>query len=152
MCALPRFENGTLIDQGVEARPKDTASAIAMGAVYVAAIEAAIEVAGVSYFDAALVDGRFRAACALRLLHHVNMESVVFMHDFWPRIKSRGRYDMVLSYYDVIGYARSLVVLRRKPPETMPADWQTVWRDALPSQEMAEDGIGGNIGAHGLAL
>ena len=76
------------------------------------------------------------------------MESVVFIHDFWARVTARGRYAMVLMYYDVIGYARSLVVLRRKPPETMPGDWKTVWRDALPSAEMVDDGIG----VHGLSL
>ena len=33
------------------------------------------------------------------------------MHDFFVRIKS---YGTVLEYYDVIGYARSVVALKKK--------------------------------------
>ena len=34
---------------------------------------------------AALVDGRFRVACALRLLEFIGDDSIVIIHDFWFR-------------------------------------------------------------------
>ena len=52
-------------------------------------------------YDAALVDGRFRVACALSLLsrRRVGENSVVFMHDFFIRMHS---YRAVLKYYNVM--------------------------------------------------
>ena len=54
---------------------------------------------GLSHFDAALVDGRFRVACALKLLPFLTQDSVLFMHDFWRR----PMYHAVLDFHDVIG-------------------------------------------------
>ena len=92
MCALPRFENGTLIEMGPEARPTTAEDAIAMAPGYVAAVDAA----GVGHFDAALVDGRFRAACALRLLQ-------VRAHSFsWLGLRSAARCGV--AFTAVAGY------------------------------------------------
>lgn len=61
---------------------------------------------------AALVDGRFRAACALRLLPYLAPGAVVLLHDFWSRLHAHRR---VLRYYDVLGRSGSLGALRPKP-------------------------------------
>jgi len=60
--------------------------------------------------DMALVDGRFRVQCAIKLLPYLHHDSVLLMHDFWIRKP----YHVVLDYYDVIGYARSVVALKKK--------------------------------------
>ena len=70
----------------------------------------AIELANVSSLDVALVDGRFRLQCALKLLPYMEGNGTVLIHDFWVRAPYHG----VLKYYDVIGYARSVVALRKK--------------------------------------
>ena len=80
--------------------------------------------------DAALVDGRFRAACALKLLHFLNKNGVLFMHDFWLRPE----YHVVLNYYNVIGHSRSIAVLRMKPVLERPADWRRAWQRQLEIQ------------------
>ena len=79
--------------------------------IYVDSIVDASHEAGVIKYDVALVDGRFRLQCALRLLPYLHDDSVLLMHDFWVRFKA---YRVVLEYYDVIGYARSVVALRKK--------------------------------------
>jgi hypothetical protein len=79
--------------------------------------------------DAALVDGRFRISSALKLLHVIHSESVVFIHDFWPRVRPSHRYGGLLGYYDVIGRARSAVALRRKPPQELPSSWKHAFEE-----------------------
>jgi hypothetical protein len=79
--------------------------------IYVNSVAHAAVDAGVGKFDAALVDGRYRMQCALRLLPYLNDDSVLIMHDFWVRLKA---YEVVLDYYYVIGYARSVVALKKK--------------------------------------
>jgi len=86
----------------------DVVSAMGM---YVDSVVRAAHDAGVDKFDAALVDGRFRMQCALRLLPYLRDDSVLIMHDFWVRLKA---YEVVLDYYYVIGYARSVVALKKK--------------------------------------
>jgi hypothetical protein len=70
----------------------------------------AIDTLGVTTLDVALVDGRFRLQCAIKLLPYLKPDSVLLMHDFFLRSK----YHAVLEYYDVIGYARSVVALKKK--------------------------------------
>jgi hypothetical protein len=70
-----------------------------------------IDKVNVTSLDVALVDGRFRFQCALKLLPLLHDESIVFMHDFWMREP----YHEVLHHFDVIGYARNIVALRKKP-------------------------------------
>jgi hypothetical protein len=81
----------------------------------------AVDDTGFTTFDAALVDGRFRVACALKLLPYLHSKSILFMHDFWLR----PMYHAVLPYYDVLGTARSLVVLRKKT--VLPTDHKTAY-------------------------
>ena len=79
--------------------------------IYVNSLSRSFNETGVRMFDVALVDGRFRVQCAIKLLPYLHDDSVLLMHDFWVRIKS---YGAVLEYYDVIGYARSVVALKKK--------------------------------------
>ena len=72
--------------------------------------------------DFALVDGRFRVACALRLLPMLRERAVVVLHDFWARV---GAYKDVFRYYDVIGAQQSVVALRKKPESQLPGSWRT---------------------------
>jgi hypothetical protein len=67
--------------------------------IYVNSVAHAAVDAGVGKFDAALVDGRYRMQCALRLLPYLNDDSVLIMHDFWVRLKA---YEVVLDYYYVV--------------------------------------------------
>ena len=57
---------------------------------------------------------------------------MVVVHDFWPRLNPLDKdpsksYAPILDYYNVLGYTRSLVVLRRRPPQTLPSDWDTAY-------------------------
>lgn len=79
--------------------------------IYVNSVSRSTSETNVTKFDAALVDGRFRVQCALKLLPYLDPDSVVLIHDFWVRINA---YGVVLEYYDVIGYARSVVALKKK--------------------------------------
>jgi len=90
----------------------------------------AVDDTGFTTFDAALVDGRFRVACALKLLPYLHSTSILFMHDFWLRRE----YHAVLDFYDVLGRARSLVVLRKKP--VLPADHETAYRRFMTRETM----------------
>ena len=45
----------------------------------------AVDTFGVPVFDAVLVDGRFRVACALKALQYTDSGSVVFIHDYFQR-------------------------------------------------------------------
>eukprot|EP00038_Savillea_parva_P012634 m.205950 g.205950 ORF g.205950 m.205950 type:complete len:364 (+) comp23142_c0_seq1:78-1169(+) len=90
----------------------------------------AVDSIGTTHFDAALVDGRFRVACALKLLPYLSQTSVLFMHDFWLR----PRYHAVLDYYNVVGYARSAVVLRKKA--SLPEDHATAYTRFMGRKHM----------------
>ena len=83
-----------------------------------------------------LVDGRFRVACALKLLDHVDpARHVVFVHDF---LKHRAYYRPLLDYYDVLEWSDSLVALRRKPDLERAAGGDGGWRvggRSLPGYE-----------------
>ena len=70
-----------------------------------------IDKTNLTSIDIALVDGRFRYQCALKLLPFLHADSVLLMHDFWLRAD----YHAVFDYYYVIGYARSVVALKKKP-------------------------------------
>ena len=98
--------------------PKDTNDEDVEAAmnIYVNAISRSMNETNVNKFDLALVDGRFRVQCALKLLPFLTSDSVVLIHDFWVRIEV---YRAVLEYYDVIGYARSVVALKKKTDPSM---------------------------------
>mmetsp|Transcript_12481 Transcript_12481/g.26361 ORF Transcript_12481/g.26361 Transcript_12481/m.26361 type:complete len:429 (+) Transcript_12481:18-1304(+) len=71
----------------------------------------AIDDTAASSLDLALVDGRFRVQCAIKLLPFLKEDSVLLMHDFWIR---KAYHPIVFEYYYVIGYARSVVALKKK--------------------------------------
>ena len=56
--------------------------------------------------DFALVDGRFRIACTLKIILgcHVNNTLEIAIHDFWHR----ENYHLVLKYLNVVDRADSL--------------------------------------------
>ena len=60
--------------------------------------------------DLVFIDGRFRVACALQSLSHINKNTKVIMHDFWDR----PFYHDVLKFFDPIESADTLVVLQPK--------------------------------------
>lgn len=120
VCSEPHRADGSSIKLNVEGRlPKfmGKKDANTVADQYVNAIENT----GTKSFDAALIDGRFRVAAALKLLPYLHDKSVLFMHDFWRR----PNYHAVFDYYDAIGYARSSVALVKK--KTLPADWETAY-------------------------
>ena len=53
---------------------------------------------GVEHFDVVFIDGRARADCAYKILNYINENSVVFIHDFYPREE----YNKVFDYYDEV--------------------------------------------------
>ena len=80
--------------------------------IYVdASFTRAVSETDVKILDVALVDGRFRTQCALKLLPFLGPDSILLLHDFWVR---QNAYKIVLDYYYVVGYARSVVALKKK--------------------------------------
>jgi hypothetical protein len=64
--------------------------------------------------DVALVDGRARLSCAIKLLPYLHNNSIVIIHDFWVR----PYYFDVLNYYDEVKsvkHGQSVIVMRPKP-------------------------------------
>lgn len=104
--------------------PPSTVRAIA--SVYVNAIDTLG--LGSDKIDFALVDGRFRVACVLKLLPFIHDNSIVVMHDFWLRKV----YHVVLKYYNVIGHTRSLVFMRRK---AMKPGWHLLYKKYMTLHE-----------------
>ena len=99
-----------------------------MARAYLHAIDEAARSLDPPIFEAALVDGRFRLASALRLLSHTTSESVVIVHDFWGRFHM---YNPMLQYYNLLSYTRTLLVLRRKSDVDLPKGWQDVYKDHM---------------------
>ena len=130
-CATAR-RGDSLITPGVTGIPRREDKEL-VAATYLAALDD-ITSAGV-LFDAALVDGRFRLAAALKLLNFVHSESVVFVHDFWMRMGPVFRYNRLLDFYDVIGRARSAVALRRKTQ--LPHGWERAFEATWSKQAAA---------------
>ena len=60
-----------------------------------------------------LVDGRARVACAVYALRHIREDSLVFIHDFFKRVKTR-EYGRVFDYYDKVAGVDTLVLLKPK--------------------------------------
>jgi hypothetical protein len=50
-------------------------------------------------FDAVLIDGRARAHCAKAIHEVIDKDTVVFVHDFWPRL---GAHRPILDGYEII--------------------------------------------------
>jgi len=60
-------------------------------------------------FDIVLIDGRVRVDCAIEILPCLNMDAVVFIHDF-----ERANYWKVLENYYIVGIVDTLVALKKK--------------------------------------
>ncbi len=56
--------------------------------------------------DTALVDGRFRVACTLKIIMecHMNQDVKILIHDFW----NREQYHVVLKYLDTVNRADTI--------------------------------------------
>jgi hypothetical protein len=61
--------------------------------------------------DVVLVDGRFRAACALKVFMKYGRSVLVVIHDFFERLSA---YGVVFEFADEVSRCDSLVVLRVK--------------------------------------
>jgi tetratricopeptide (TPR) repeat protein len=68
-----------------------------------------------------LVDGRFRVACVLSTLLHLDSQSVIVIHDFWDR----PFYHVVLPYLVCIDRVDNIGVFRSRDD----IDWRSVARD-----------------------
>lgn len=78
------------------------------------------------YYDTALIDGRFRVACAIKTLRYLRRDSLFFMHD-WPR-----RYRPVEAYADLLATHGTFAVLAPKANLTADADLDfSEYRDRL---------------------
>lgn len=62
--------------------------------------------------DLALIDGRFRVACALKVILecHANQRIEIMVHDFWER----SHYHLLLKYLDVVKRIDSLALFSIK--------------------------------------
>lgn len=69
-------------------------------------------------YDAVLVDGRARPQCAFEALHLLrDLNSVVFIHDYFSNIPDRSYYHIVEKWYDIVESVPGtpgMVVLRPK--------------------------------------
>jgi hypothetical protein len=99
---------------------------------YVNSVSQAVLDTNITHFDVALVDGRFRLQCATKLLPYLHSDSVLLMHDFWLR---QGAYGDVLKYFYVIGYARSVVALKKRP-ELSPQDEGEVYKKYMNRESL----------------
>ena len=96
-----------------------------------------IDKTNVTSIDLALVDGRFRFQCAVKLLPFLNANSVLLMHDFWLR----EAYHAVFEYYYPIGYARSVVALKKKPD--LPKEWdeRNIYKAFMKRKLLSKDDL-----------
>ena len=60
--------------------------------------------------DMIMIDGRFRAACALNVFSEIGDNTIIFFDDFL----NRPYYHIILKYYDIIDRASRAVVLKKK--------------------------------------
>eukprot|EP00470_Lotharella_oceanica_P012109 CAMPEP_0170186324 /NCGR_PEP_ID=MMETSP0040_2-20121228/38792_1 /TAXON_ID=641309 /ORGANISM="Lotharella oceanica, Strain CCMP622" /LENGTH=340 /DNA_ID=CAMNT_0010433015 /DNA_START=22 /DNA_END=1044 /DNA_ORIENTATION=- len=119
VCKAPVWPNGTAMEVMEMGTVVDPAARLVEARNYVALVEHA----DIDRYDAALVDGRYRVACALKLLAWLNENSVLILHDFWERQRRYGyEYYHILKYYDVIGRTRSIALLRKKEVSDMPGE------------------------------
>lgn len=66
------------------------------------------------HYDFVFIDGRSRINCAQKILSYINSESLVFIHDFFPRQE----YNAMFKYYDEVDSVRdteqTIIVLKKK--------------------------------------
>jgi len=122
-CVAPVHPDGSQVQLAAFGMPRHPRDAEVLGDQYVNAVDSF----QAKHFDAALVDGRYRVACALKLLNYLSPESVLFIHDFW----NRPPYHKVFDYYDLVGTARTMVVLKKKSNERLPQGWDSAYRSFI---------------------
>jgi len=115
-CETVKWPNGTDIPVGKLGLPINKNDTVAAAMSYVNFVDKI----GLRHYDVALVDGRFRVACALKLLGYLDRKSILFVHDFWERALRLPDYREILKWYDVIGRTRSIAAFRMKRLEDMP--------------------------------
>jgi hypothetical protein len=57
-----------------------------------------IDTLDIPKLDVVFIDGRARTDCAYKVLNYIDEDSIVFIHDFWPREE----YHKVFDYYDEV--------------------------------------------------
>jgi hypothetical protein len=67
--------------------------------------------------DLIMIDGRFRAACALNIFKYISNNATIFFDDFKQR---KEHYDIILKYYDIIETSNEDWVILRKKNVTPP--------------------------------
>ena len=60
--------------------------------------------------DFILIDGRFRAACALKCFENISQNTLICFDDFL----NRPYYHIVLDFFDIIDQAGRMVILQKK--------------------------------------
>lgn len=93
---------------------------------YMNYLEDTLDATGIDVFDTVVVQGKYRAATALKLLLHTAHPSVIYVLRFWELICR----DAILKYYTLAGYTRALAIL--KPRKPMPKGWKKAYEKALP--------------------
>ncbi|PRW50975.1 hypothetical protein C2E21_5537 [Chlorella sorokiniana] len=85
-----------------------------------------VDTFGQPHYDAVLVDGRYRVACALKALPYLTDASVVLVHDWEERRELYGK--PLLQFYETAEQVDRLMVLRRR----------TAW-DAVAAKTMLQE-------------
>ena len=67
-----------------------------------------IDTLDIPKLDVVFIDGRARSDCAYKVLNYIDEDSIVFIHDFWPREE----YHKVFDYYDEVVSVKDTL----KPP------------------------------------
>ena len=74
-------------------------------------------------FDVALIDGRCRMYCAVKLLPYLKDNGFLYIHDFW----NRRQYHEVFKFYDEVeskkrkdGCPQTIIKLKKKDKKDMP--------------------------------
>eukprot|EP01084_Bolivina_argentea_P155224 270511_1 len=83
-----------------------------MGEIYVNYIDSL----NTNKFDVFFIDGRFRVACALKIIkdEYYNEDSVIMIHDYNAKRKFEWHYNVVEKYYNKKHCAESLCIFRVK--------------------------------------
>ena len=84
-------------------------------------VRAPFNVPSLPSIDVALVDGRFRVACALEVLKHATSATRLLMHDY-GKSRQRAEYARVLKFYKMERQVDSLAIFTPRA-DAMPPRW-----------------------------
>jgi hypothetical protein len=82
--------------------------------------------------DLILIDGRFRVSCALCVFSQITRDTTVIIHDFM----NRRQYWVILRYYDLVEFADSLAVLKKKNGVPPAPRHVIAWYDTKPKDHL----------------